>query len=164
MSFPIKDRPLKLVAYNPTAFTVPCIGHTFQGNFTAPCYDASILWRDYNDGSHGVRQVYGICMGRKEIYLWILYTSANRKDWNISGKGSCQVTQLQISLFSLSTPFLISSLKGDLQHDHFWWLSLYCTNTLFQYTQLGIIQNTHSSPELLPDGVQRPFSNRKQIN
>lgn len=105
MSFQIKDRPLKLVTYNPTAFTVPCIGHTFQGNFTAPCYDASILWRDYNDRSRGVRRVYGICMGRKKIYLWILYTSANSKDWNISGKGSCQVTQLQISLFSLTTNF-----------------------------------------------------------
>lgn len=46
---------------------------------------------------------------------------------------------------STSAWILISSLKGDLQHDRFQWLSLYCANTLFQYPQLGIIQNTHNS-------------------
>lgn len=140
MSFSVKDSALKLVPYNPAAFTIPCVGHTLQRDFTFPCYNACILWRDYNDGSHGVRRVCGTCTGSKKPCEDSVHLQTARTDMfqakDLIKRHSCKFHS------STSPWILISSLRGDLQHDHSRWLSLYCTNTLFQYTQLGIIQST----------------------
>lgn len=162
MSFSNRDSALKLAPYNPSvAFTIPCIGHTLQHHFAAPCYDAGILGRDYNDGSHRVRRVCGTCMGRNKpcedpIHLQIGRTDGfHRKD--LVKQHSCKFHS------SISPWILISSFRGDLQHDHFQWLSLTVQTHCFNIPSSGSLK-TYNSQELLPDGVQGPCSNREQIN
>lgn len=140
MSFSVKDSALKRVPYHPVACTVPCVGHTLQRDLAAPRYGAGVPRRDDDDGSRGVRRLCGTCVGRRKPREDSVHLPTARTDTfqakDLIKRHSCK--------FHSSTPprILISSLRGDLQHDYFRWLSLYCTNTLFQYTQPGIIHST----------------------
>lgn len=118
MSFSVKDSALNLVLYNPpAAFTIPCIGHALQRDFAAPCYNASILWRDYNDGSRRVRRVYGTCVGRKKPREASAHLQTARTD---TSQAKDLVKRRSCKLHSSTSPWiLISSLRGDLQHGHF---------------------------------------------
>lgn len=111
MSFSVKDSALKAVPCNPAAaFALPCIGHTLQHDFTAPSYNTGILWRDDNDGSHGVRRVHGTCMGRKKPREDSLHPRTARTDtlWvkELVKQHSCKLHS------STSPQILISSLRG----------------------------------------------------
>lgn len=102
MSFSVEDSALKLIPYNPAAFTLRW-PHTPAWSRRSPlrrwCSGGGWRWREPR-----CRTGLWHLRGQKKT-LWRLCTSTNSEDGRVPGEGSHQATQLQVSLFNLTVDF-----------------------------------------------------------